>query len=61
MAQLSPQTKDIGIPYHWFCAQVESLDIHIEPISTSKQLADQFMKGLSLVPFETARRILMGW
>jgi hypothetical protein len=34
MAQLLPRTKHIGIPYHWFCAQVESLDIHIEPIST---------------------------
>ena len=24
MAQLSPRTKHIGIPYHWFCTKVES-------------------------------------
>ena len=61
MAQLSPQTKHIGIPYHWFRAKVESLDIRIEPIATNKQLADQFTKGLSQVPFEISRRIILGW
>ena len=61
MVQLSPQTKHIGIPYHWFHGKVESLDIKIEPIATTKQLADPFTKGLSLIPFETSRRILMGW
>jgi hypothetical protein len=61
MAQLSPRTKHIGIPYHWFRTQVENLDIRIEPIATTKQLADQFTKGLSLVPFQLSRRILMGW
>ena len=61
MAQLSPRTKHIGIPYHWFRAKVESLDIIIQPIATNKQLADQFTKGLSVVPFEISRRIIMGW
>ena len=61
MAQLSPRTKHIGIPYHWFRSKVESLEIQIEPISTTKQLADQFTKGLSLVPFTTSRKMLMGW
>ena len=61
MAQLSPRTKHIGIPYHWFRSKVESLDIAIAPISTTKQLADQFTKGLSLVPFAASRKILMGW
>ena len=61
MAQLSPRTKHIGIPYHWFRTQVINLSIHIEPVPTNKHLADQFTKGLSLVPFQISRRILMGW
>ena len=62
MAQLSPRTKHIGIPYHWFRSKVESLDIAIAPIPTAtKQLADQFTKGLSLVPFAASHKILMGW
>ena len=61
MAQLSPRTKHIGISYHWFCTKVESLDIHVEPIATTWQLADQFTKGLSVVSFEHSRQILMGW
>ena len=61
MAQLSPRTKHIGIPYHWFRSKVESLDIQIAPISTTKQLADQFTKGLGLVPFTLSRKLLMGW
>lgn len=61
MAQLSPRTKHIGIPYHWFRSKVESLDIRIEPIATNKQLADQFTKGLGIVPFEISRRIILGW
>ena len=61
MAQLSQRTKHIGIPYHWFRTQVINLSINIEPVSTTKQLADQFTKGLSLVPFQISRRILMGW
>lgn len=60
-AQLSPRTKHIGVPYHWFRSKVETLDIRIEPISTTKQLADPFTKGLSLVPFELSRRAIMGW
>ncbi len=57
MAQLSPRTKHIGIPYHWFRTQVVNLSINIEPVPTTKQLADQFTKGLSLVPFQISRRI----
>jgi hypothetical protein len=60
MAQLSPRTKHIGIPYHWFRTKVENLDIRIEPIATTKQLADQFTKGLSLVPFQLSRLLLRG-
>ena len=61
VAQLTPRTKHIGIPYHWFRAKVDSLDIVIEPISTTRQLADQFTKGLSSIPFINSRRLLLGW
>ena len=52
MGQLSPRTKHIGIPYHWFPSKVESLEI---------QMADPFPKGLPQVPFESFRKVLMGW
>ena len=42
MPKLTPRTKHIGIPYHLFRSQVETLQIHIEPIDTKDQLADQF-------------------
>jgi hypothetical protein len=61
MAQLSPRTKHIGIPYHWFRSKVESLDIQIEAIPTTKQLADPFTKGLAQAPFELFRMALMRW
>ena len=34
MPKLTPRTKHIGIPYHWFQTKVEALEIHIEPIDT---------------------------
>ena len=61
MAKLSPRTKHIGIPYHWFRSKIESLEIQVEPISTTEQLADQFTKGLCTVKFQSARKSLMGW
>jgi Reverse transcriptase (RNA-dependent DNA polymerase) len=59
--QLSPRTKHIGVPYHWFRSKVVSLDIQILPVSTTDQLADIFTKGLPNPTFESLRRILMGW
>ena len=61
MPKLTPRTKHIGVPYHWFRSQVERLEIHIEPIDTTQQLGDQFTKGLPVVPFRIARKALMGW
>ncbi len=59
--QLSPRTKHIGVPYHWFRSKVVSLDISIVAVSTTDQLADTFTKGLCVTTFQAARRILMGW
>ena len=61
MPKLTPRTKHIGIPYHWFRTQVERLEIHIERISTTDQLADQFTKGLPVDAFRQASKSLMGW
>ena len=61
MPKLTPRTKHIGIPYHWFRTQVERLDIQIERIDTKEQLADQFTKGLSVEAFRQAHKLLMGW
>ena len=41
MPKLTPRTKHIGVPYHWFRSQVERLEIHIEPIDTTKQLGSR--------------------
>jgi hypothetical protein len=61
MPKLTPRTKHIGIPYHWFRTQVERLEIHIERIDTKAQLGDQFTKGLPVDAFRAARMKLMGW
>jgi hypothetical protein len=61
MPKLTPRTKHIGVPYHWFRTQVENLEIHIERVDTSMQLGDQFTKGLTTDLFRVARKSLMGW
>ena len=61
MPKLTPRTKHIGVLYHWFRTQVENLEIHIERIDTTMQLGDQFTKGLTVDPFRTACKSLMGW
>ena len=61
MPKLTPRTKHIDIPYHWFRTQVERLEIHIERIDTEEQLANQFTKGLPVDAFRLARKHLIGW
>ena len=61
LPRLTPRTKHIAIPYHWFRSKVEQMEIIIEPISTDNQLADQFTKSLPLDKFKVARSSLMGW
>jgi hypothetical protein len=57
MPKLTPRTKHIGVPYHWFRSQVERIEIHIEPIDTTKQLGDQYTKGLSTDLFRASHNI----
>ena len=61
LLKMSPRTKHIGIPYHWFCSKILSLNIAVEPVSTDDQLGDQFTKGLTIVNFLKGRKTLMGW
>ena len=55
------RTKHIAIPHHFFCYKVRNLEIRVEGIDTTDQIADQFTKGLSQDKFEMARYNLMGW
>ena len=61
MPKMSPRTKHIAIPYHFFRTKVEELEITIVPIGTDNQLGDQFTKGLPVEKFESDRLPLMGW
>ena len=61
MPKMSPRTKNIAIPYHFFRSKVENLEIKVESIDTDDQLADQFTKGLPQDKFEKAGKKLMGW
>ena len=61
LPKMSPRTKHIAIPYHFFRSKIQNLEIKVEAVGTKEQLADQFTKGLSQEDFETARFNLMGW
>ena len=61
LPKMSHTTKHIAIPYHFFRTKVQNLEIKVEGVDTTNQLADQFTKGLSQDMFERARNQLMGW
>ena len=61
MPKLSPRTKHIGIPYHFFRTEVVKGNISVLPIDTNDQLADQFTKGLPHPKFVNLRKRLLGW
>ena len=61
LPKMSPQTKHIAIPYHFFREKVKNMEVQIVAINTDNQLADQFTKGLPQDKFERDRRRLMGW
>ena len=59
--KMSPRTKHIAIPYHFFREKVANGEIHIVGIGTDSQLADQFTKGLPQDKFLRDRKQLVGW
>lgn len=44
LPKMSPRTKLIAIPYHFFRTKVQNLEIKVEGVDTTNQLADQFTK-----------------
>ena len=61
MPKMSPRTKHIAVPYHFFRSKVVSMEIQVVAIGTENQQADQFTKGLPPEKFERDRLELMGW
>ena len=60
MPKMSPRTKHIAIPYHFFRSKIGK-EIKVVAIDTNNQLADQFTKGLPADKFKRDRMKLMGW
>ena len=58
--KMSPRTKHIAIPYHFFRSKVGK-EIKVVAVNTDNQLADQFTKGLPQDKFLRDRKLLMGW
>ena len=58
--KMSPRTKHIAIPYHFFRSKVGT-EIKVVAVNTDNQLADQFTKGLPQDKFLRDRKCLMGW
>ena len=61
LGKITPRTKHIAIPYHFFRSKIEELEIKVVAIDTKKQLADQFTKGLPEQQFVILRNSLCGW
>jgi hypothetical protein len=61
MPKLSPRTKHIGVPFHWFRSRIVSLEITVCPLESSSQLADQLTIGLPLDAFLNGRKAIMQW
>ena len=57
---MTPRTKHIALRYHHFREEVRAGHIVIEHISSAKQIADIFTKGLRN-NFVSLRKELMGW
>jgi hypothetical protein len=61
MPKLSPRTKYIAAPLHWWRSKVINLEIIIKPVASASQLGDQSTKVLGKDPFERSRMSVMGW
>ena len=57
---MSPKTKPMALPYHFFRTKIEELEIKVAVVSTHDQLVDQFTKGFAVEIFNKARKKLMG-
>jgi hypothetical protein len=51
MPKLSPRTKHLAVPLHWYRSKVINLEIVIISVISASQLGDQFTKGLGRESF----------
>jgi hypothetical protein len=61
MPKLSPRTKHIGIPWHWFRSKIINLEVSVIAVDTASQLDDQYTNCLQQESFERGRKAVMGW
>ena len=61
VANISPQTKHIAIPYHFFQTKIEQIETKVVTVSPENQLAYQFTKGLPEKKFLHSCFVIMGW
>ena len=59
--KMTPRSKHIAIPYHFFREHIRKKEVEVKHISTDEQLADLLTKGLVEVKFQNLRDKLMGW
>jgi hypothetical protein len=59
--RMTPRSKHIAVPYHFFREHVAAGTVMIFKIDTTLNTADIFTKGLDKVKFQALRALLMGW
>ena len=59
--KMTPRSKHIAIPYHFFREHIKKKEVEVKHVSTNDQLADLLTKGLVEAKFEILRNKLMGW
>jgi hypothetical protein len=59
--RMSPRSKHIAVPYHFFREHVANGTIQIHKVASEVNPADLFTKGLDRVKFQALRKLLMGW
>ena len=59
--RISPRSKHIAVPYHFFREHVANGTIQIHKVASEVNPADLFTKGLERVKFQALRKLLTGW
>ena len=59
--KISPQTKHISIPYHFFRTNIGHLETKVRVVSTDNKVANRSAKVLSEQKFRHERFVLTGW
>jgi hypothetical protein len=61
MPRMTPRSKHIAVPYHFFREHVTASTIKSFKIATDENQADIFTKGLDRIKFQALRKLLLGW